>query len=142
MKGLPKSSGVRVGYQTEVYFYALNLQPYRHKAMKVTVVIVPPGGGEAQYSLPFELPGIPQPGDYISVFRPNQSGSEDFIVRRTWWTLEYPETHPVVTGEGPSGKLLNAYVESEISLGPNPSERHRKSAESYQNMKPFEETAY
>jgi hypothetical protein len=36
--------------------------------MKVRPVFVPPGGGEADYMLDLELPGVPQPGDYVSCF--------------------------------------------------------------------------
>ena len=56
--------------------------------MKATLAFVPPGGGEADYYLEFELPGVPQLGDYISIARSGQQGTEDFIVRRTWWYLE------------------------------------------------------
>jgi hypothetical protein len=60
--------------------------------MKATLVFVPPGGGEADYSLQFDLPAVPQPGDYISVTRPGQEGYEDFIVRRARWVLSYPSS--------------------------------------------------
>ena len=54
--------------------------------MKVSLLFVPPGGGETDYQLEFELPAPPQPGDYISVRREDTKdlGTEDFIVRRTW----------------------------------------------------------
>jgi hypothetical protein len=58
--------------------------------VKVRLVFVPPGGGEADYSLDFELPGIPQKGDYVSIKRPGQQGTIDFIARRSWWHLDYP----------------------------------------------------
>jgi hypothetical protein len=50
--------------------------------MEATLVFVPPGGGDAEYSLQFELPSVPQPESYISITRPDQLGTEDFIVRR------------------------------------------------------------
>ena len=57
--------------------------------MKVHLSFVPPGGGETDYSLIIEMPTVPQTGDYISITRPGQQGAEDFIVKRTWWNLEY-----------------------------------------------------
>ena len=42
--------------------------------MKVTLVFVPPGGGETDYQLSFDLPGIPVKGDYIMVSRGDQPG--------------------------------------------------------------------
>jgi hypothetical protein len=53
--------------------------------MKMTLVFVPAGGGEADYQLDFDLPSVPQPGDYVSIRRPDAQGTVDFIVRRTWW---------------------------------------------------------
>ena len=58
--------------------------------MNVTLTFVPPGGGESDYSLNFDLPGIPRPGDYIRVRRPKQTGSEDFIVRSDVVEPEFP----------------------------------------------------
>jgi hypothetical protein len=37
--------------------------------LKATLAFVPPGGGEADYHLEFKLPGVTQPGDYISIAR-------------------------------------------------------------------------
>jgi hypothetical protein len=62
--------------------------------IRATLVFVPPGGGEADYSLDFDLPAVPQPGDYVSIVRGDRNPAhyEDFIVRRTWWHLEYPDS--------------------------------------------------
>ncbi len=51
--------------------------------MKMSLAFVPPGGGEADYGLDFDLPGIPQPGDYISITREGEegTGTEDFLER-------------------------------------------------------------
>jgi hypothetical protein len=109
--------------------------------INVRLLFVPPGGGETNYGLDFNLPSIPQPGDYITVTRPNQEGSEDFIVRRTWWQLEYPE--------GPNtqdartftpGALKNAYVECEFAKGPFSSESHLRSCGD--KAKEFDNSAY
>ncbi len=113
--------------------------------MNVTLTFVPPGGGESDYSLNFDLPGIPRPGDYIRVRRPKQTGSEDFIVRRTWWNLNFPDTEPVE--DTPStGKPRDIYVECEFALGHFSSEEHKKSCDLYLeksgHLKRFEASAY
>lgn len=52
--------------------------------IKARLIFVPPGGGESDYGLHFELPEIPRPGDYITITRGSSSPeTEDFIVRRT-----------------------------------------------------------
>ncbi len=59
--------------------------------MTVTFCFVPPSGGEAEYSLAFDLPSIPRAGDYVLTTRPdNPAVTEDFIVKRTWWRLMHP----------------------------------------------------
>jgi hypothetical protein len=114
--------------------------------MNVRLVFVPPGGGEADYSLDFELPSVPSPGDYISVMRPNQQGTEDFIVRRTWWTLEYPEA-PVIQDAKSTvrGSAKSVSVECEFAKGNYSSEAHQKACEGYGKagtLKEFEASAY
>jgi hypothetical protein len=113
--------------------------------VKATLIFVPPGGGEADYSLVFELPGVPQPGDYISITRPGQQGSEDFIVRRSWWTLEHPETGAVETTRR-AGRVVGLGVECEFARGPYSSEEHRRECDAYdrggREVQSFEATAY
>src|SRR5919205_4005621 len=100
--------------------------------MDVRLVIVPPGGGEADYSLDFNLPSIPRPGDYISVMRPDQQGTEDFIVRRTWWTLEYPDAPMIQDSKSTvRGSTKKVAVECEIAMGPYSSDAHKKACEGY-----------
>ena len=41
--------------------------------MKARLMFVPPGGGEIDYALDFDLPAVPQPGDYITVTREDAS---------------------------------------------------------------------
>lgn len=116
--------------------------------MKVRLVFVPPGGGEAEYSLSFDLPSVPQPGDYISVSRPDQEGTEDFIVRRSWWYLSYPNNDlSSEVGKEAIGSVQDLVVECEFSLGPYPSEEHRRTAEGYRRhmgdaFTAFEASAY
>src|SRR5438105_3072298 len=94
--------------------------------MRVYLTFVPPGGGEADYSLPFDMPELPRPGDYISVCRPGQIGSEDFIVRRVRWALDFPETS-AVSDNRVIGKLRDVYVEGEFAESPFSSEAHKRS---------------
>ncbi len=113
--------------------------------MKVRLVFVPPGGGEADYSLDFELPSLPQPGDYISIMRPDQQGTEDFIVRRTGWTLDYP-SNDVIAKQDTEGKVASIAVECEFALGYYSSEAHKKACGRYGRqsgqLKQFEASAY
>jgi hypothetical protein len=115
--------------------------------VKATLALVPPGGGEADYWLEFELPGVPQPGDYISITRPGQQGTEDFIVRRSWWYLEHPEPEQVVaTARARIGKTQRLTVECEFARSPYSSENHRRKCDDYSSrgveVKSFDETAY
>jgi hypothetical protein len=64
----------------------------------VTLVVVPPGGGEAECCLLVEVPALPREGDYVTVMRNRERpvarkhiGTEDFIVRRVWWAFDYPD---------------------------------------------------
>jgi len=62
--------------------------------MEMRLTFVPPGGGEADYEISVDLPAVPQPGDYIKIWRkdmPDQKGSFDFIARRTWWDIKVEE---------------------------------------------------
>ena len=109
--------------------------------MRVNLVFVPPGGGEADYSLDFELPSVPQPGDYITISRPDQDGTEDFIVRRTWWYLEYPGTELYRTERSTvHGKVQSLTVECEFARGFLSSEAHKRGAGP--DAKTFEASTY
>lgn len=90
--------------------------------MLVHFGFVPPGGGETDYSLDFEVPELPREGDYICITRPGQTGNEDFIVRRVWWALE-TEAEP----KGP-GKVTSIHVECEYAVSDFSSESHAKVA--------------
>jgi hypothetical protein len=113
--------------------------------MKATLMFVPPGGGEADYSLLFELPSVPQRGDYISIRRHDQQGTEDFVVRRSWWYLEHPETGAYETTRR-AGSMAELGVECEFARGPYSSEEHRRECDAYdrggREVQRFEATAY
>jgi hypothetical protein len=110
--------------------------------MKVRLIFVPPGGGEADYSLDFDLPSLPRPGDYISIKRPDVMGTEDFIVRRTWWNLEFPDSKLARSDSDQThGGVKSIAVECEFAIGHNSSEEHQKACAMY-GAKEFEESAY
>jgi hypothetical protein len=125
--------------------------------MKATLVFVPVGGGEQDYSLDFELPSVPQKGDYISVFRPKfeipsypgEQERADFIVRRTWWYLDFPTKagEATLSDERSIGTVSKLYVECEYALGEYSNERHKSIALSAKNqrnglVKKFEESMF
>jgi hypothetical protein len=118
--------------------------------MRVRLVFVPPGGGEADYQLEFELPSIPQPGDYISISRPGSEGdamgTETFTVRRSMWELEYPNLSSMTAKPGEHGKAANIWVECEFARGAFNSKNHERACNGYDGRgKPVakhEATAY
>ena len=136
--------------------------------MKVTLVFVPPGGGETDYSLDFDLPAVPRTGDYICIRRPGgEVGQEEFIVRRSWWSLVYPVSGDssrsivklklgsipagaTVANESPNpppvGSLSQLVVECEFALGPYPTDGHKRSCEIYKqrkgSLKEFDNSVY
>jgi hypothetical protein len=115
--------------------------------LKSTLAFVPPGGGETEYYLEFELPGAPQPGDFISIARSGKRGTEDFTVRRTWWYLERSGSTPGVSEErARTGTTQRVTVECEFARSPYSSENHRRVCDAYDSsglqVKNFDETAY
>ena len=112
--------------------------------MKVRLVFVPPGGGEQEYYSDFELPGIPQAGDYISIMRTGTQGTSDFIVRRTWWHLEYADK--AVTGNPADGSVHSVVVECEYAKGMTSSAEHLRACETFGRqtgkLKEFEPSGY
>lgn len=92
--------------------------------IRVTLGIVPAGGGETEYNLPMELPAVPQEGDYISVTRKGEdiTGTEDFIVKRTWWGLEFDDSKSV-------GGVREIYVECYPAVAGWSTEDHKRLAE-------------
>jgi hypothetical protein len=115
--------------------------------MKVKLVLVPPGGGEMEHSMDMDLHAIPGHGDYIRVSREGAAGSEDFIVRRVWWILNYPASDPVaIDAPGEIGHIARINVECEYAIGGNPSESHKKRCEFFRlegkPPKEFEDSGY
>ncbi len=101
--------------------------------MKVTIAIVPPGGGETDYGFNLELSAVPSPGDYI-VVRTADGRSSDFIVRRRWFFLERQGSQEL--GFTESGIT----VEAEFALSQHSSEEHRRACDAYKGRgKPLQE---
>lgn len=102
---------------------------------QVTLVVVPPGGGEAEYSLQMEVPALPREGDYVTVMRRREGpvadrdiGTEDFIVRRVWWAFDYPDDGRLFeyAEERTVGTLNGIGIECEMARGHYSSESHRR----------------
>lgn len=102
---------------------------------QVTLVVVPPGGGEAEYSLQMEVPALPREGDYVTVMRRRDGpvpgreiGTEDFIVRRIWWAFDYPDDGRLYedSDDRTVGSLNGIGVECEPAKGHYSSEAHRR----------------
>lgn len=106
--------------------------------MRIRLVAVPPGGGEADYSLDMDSPALPQVGDYITVLRHYAKGSppedyrgtEDFIVRRVRWTFKFPDDGKGFheAGREPVGKIDEVVVECEMAIGTYSSPAHKRNA--------------
>jgi hypothetical protein len=99
--------------------------------MKVQIRIVSDEGKELDPALEFEMPAVPRPGDRVTISRPIQSGSTDFIVRRTHWHLDYPDSGPPHRAdEHIVGTTSAVTVDCEFLVGPYSSEEHRDTAAS------------
>ena len=87
--------------------------------MKVTLTLVPPGGGEADGYYDVDLPEIPRIGDYLIVFLEGVDGQSDFLVRRVKWYVKSTEKGGNATWDGVT-------VECEFALSERSSELHKK----------------
>ena len=118
--------------------------------MRIHLVVVPPGGGEAEYTLSMECPAIPQVGDYITVLRDYKQGppsddylgSEDFKVRRTWWNFSFPDDGKMAhtAGQEPVGQVTSISVECEIAISAFSSKAHIRSGKG--KAAEFDESMY
>lgn len=94
--------------------------------MKVEFVFIPRMGEEPDHGLAFEMPGIPQKGDYVTITRPGQAGAASFIVRRVHWMLDSPGLATARCGAQPvTGKTSSVIVECEFEPGPYSFEEHK-----------------
>ena len=104
--------------------------------IEAEVVIVPPGGGEMDYTISMEFPALPREGDYISIVRGlnknksysdetlEKTGSEDFIVRRVKWSCG-----SMIDANVEDRLTCDVTIECEYALSPYSSESHKKNAE-------------
>lgn len=110
------------------------------------LVIVPPGGGEADYSLDFDLPAVPRTGEFISVSRDDREyGYECFYVRSVWWEMSYPSSAAIATKDQ-KGKIKMIAIEAETARGPHMTKEHERMCDAYEarGKKPreFDATMY
>jgi hypothetical protein len=97
--------------------------------MEVRLMIVPEEGEEFEHSLVFDMPGVPQAGDCVTVSRPGQAGSTKFIVRRAQWTLDYPDAGPHHRADAHIVGTTDAVtLECEYAVSPYSAEEHKRSA--------------
>jgi len=97
--------------------------------MKVELVLAPVEDEEPHHRLVFEMPGVPQPGDCVTISRPDQSGHTEFVVTRTCWTLDHREAGSAPhAGESVVGTTSLVTVECEFVAGPFSSEEHKRVA--------------
>lgn len=86
-------------------------------------------GDEPDHSLTFDLPGVPQAGDSVTISRPGQEGSSNFVVRRTRWDLDFPNDKPAYrAGEIIIGSTSGVTVECVFAVGSYASEEHKQAA--------------
>ncbi len=97
--------------------------------MRVELVLVPIEDEEPHHKLVFEMPGVPQAGDCVTISRPSQSGNTELIVGRTCWTLDCPETGSIHhAGETVVGTTKSVTIECKFVAGPFSSEEHKSFA--------------
>ena len=92
-----------------------------NRPVRVRLYVCEPGERKPDFSLAFDLPEVPRPGDYISVHREDKETphTEDLVVRQVWWSLETTETRTSSSEEGERvGNLREIGVECEMALGP------------------------
>ncbi|NQV83218.1 MAG: hypothetical protein HQ494_05305 [Rhodospirillales bacterium] len=94
--------------------------------MKVQFLFFPEEGDEPDHTMTFDLPGVPQAGDRVTISHPGQEGCANFIVRRTRWDLDHPDPEPHHrAGEIVVGTTCAVSVECTFAVGPYSSEEHK-----------------
>lgn len=95
--------------------------------MNIQFLLFEDGGQEPSHSLTFDLPGVPQSGDKVTISRPGQEGCSNFIVRRAHWNLDHPgDPVPHRAGELIVGNTSAITVECTFAVGSYASEEHKK----------------
>lgn len=94
--------------------------------VRVCIVMREAGNLQPDYSLEFDLPEVPHPGDYVSILRPDAAPhSEDGIVQQVWWRLAHPEVGTVATEPRKIGTAMEIVVECSPAIGPTSTDRWR-----------------
>ncbi len=97
--------------------------------MKIQFLLFPDEGDEPDHSLTFDVPGVPQAGDRVSISRPGQEGCANFIVVRSQWDLDFPNADSSHrAGEVAVGTTSAVTVECAFAVGPYSSEEHKRTA--------------
>ncbi len=97
--------------------------------MKIQFNFVPQGGGETDFTQIIEMPSVPNVGDYITMGSSESGGTEDFIVKRSWYYIKREDD------KVSPGTCEEIVVECEFAIGPFSSDSHKKSCENYQIRK-------
>lgn len=100
---------------------------------RVIIAVREVGRLQPDYYLEFDLPEVPKPGAYISIYRgtPPETHSEDMIVEKVWWELNHPETGAFGSTPPLVGNVINIFVECTQAIGPASSERWRATLEAH-----------
>lgn len=101
--------------------------------MKVRLTVVPPGGGEADYSHFIDMPAVPSAGDYIGAIVPGETGGRSFVVKRVWWTVKAAEGDEMYfeAGKEKYGETTEIAVECYPASGLYDSDEHKRNVEMY-----------
>jgi hypothetical protein len=123
--------------------------PARPGRFHATLVVVPPGGGEAEYCVLVEVPALPREGDYVTMMRHREEpvagqdiGTEDFIVRRVWWAFDYADDGRLYeeADDRIVGTVNGIGIECEPARGHYSSDRHLRTCGP--RARSFEASAY
>jgi len=94
--------------------------------MNIQFLLFEDEGELPNHSLTFDLPGVPEVGDRVTISRPAQEGCANFMVRRRQWQLDYPiEKTSHRAGELIIGTTSAITIECTFEVGPYSSEEHK-----------------
>ncbi len=99
--------------------------------IRVVVLVRAVGRLRPDSWLQFDLPDVPQPGSYISIYRgdPPETHSEDMVVEKVWWRLKHPETGAYGSNPPLIGSPIEIMVECTQAIGPHSNDRWRDGLE-------------
>ncbi|MBA4797916.1 MAG: hypothetical protein H2043_10980 [Rhizobiales bacterium] len=101
--------------------------------IKCNLSMVPPGGGEQDYLLQFNLPTLPSVGDFLRIRRENSEdpGAEIFCVRGVFWDLSYPSSSSFAAPDE-AGTVSDIWIECEFVRGPFMTKSHKEVCDMYE----------